>query len=191
MLTSLFVCSSANSQMNTGQTHSTKSPGGDSAHEEDTVKSWTSTGEPGNYDKGFLNSLVWKDYTVGTYVIRTGIIFKKWIAAVQFVKDGKLVLTEYTPPSEYVTFVDPITARDEKEPVAKDANNDGILEIVFLHRKLSDARYHMYAVYALEKNAPKLIWKSAGRLGDWVNQSNKGVRTGPLIKIDTNQKLDR
>ncbi len=100
-------------------------------------------------------------------------------------------MTEYTPPAEYVTVVNPKTARDESEPVAVDANNDGILEIVFLHRKLNDPRYHMYTVYALNKDAPTLIWKSGGKLGDWLHEANKAGRTGPLLKLNTEQRVPK
>ncbi len=146
------------------------SPAKDSANNGSTSKSWT-VREIGNYEKPFLNSLKWQECKVGKYVLRTGLIFDKWIAAMQFVKNGKIVLTEITPPYEYVRIVDPLTALQQKKPIALDADKDGNLEIAFLHEKLNDADYHMYTVYRLNNDYPHLIWKSGGELGDWINGS--------------------
>ena len=145
---------------------------GESANN-DPVKSWTRESAPGSCDKQFLSSLVWENHKVGDYILRTGIIYSKWIAATQFLHDGKIVLTEYTPPSEYVTVIDPVTGVECHGTLARDVNNDGVLEIAFLHRKLYDPQYHMYTVYGLRKDGPKLLWKSGGRLGDWLQQSTK------------------
>jgi len=146
------------------------SPAKDSANNGSTSKSWTKR-EIAEYDKPFLNSLKWKERKVGKYVLRTGMIFDKWIAAMQFVKNGKVELTEITPPYEYVRMVDPLTALQKDEPVALDADKDGNLEVAFLHEKLNDADYHMYTVYRLNDDYPHLIWKSGGELGDWINGS--------------------
>lgn len=146
------------------------SPTQDSANNGSTSKSWT-VRDIGNYEKPFLNSLKWQECKVGKYVLRTGLIFDKWIAAMQFVKNGKLVLTEITPPYEYVRIVDPLTALYQKKPIALDADKDGNLEIAFLHEKLNDADYHMYTVYRLNDDYPHLIWKSGGELGDWISGS--------------------
>lgn len=146
------------------------SPAKDSANNGSTSKSWT-VRDIGNYEKPFLNSLKWQECKVGKYVLRTGLIFDKWIAAMQFVKNGKTVLTEITPPYEYVRIVDPLTALQQTKPIALDADKDGNLEIAFLHEKLNDADYHMYTVYRLNDDYPHLIWKSGGELGDWVNGS--------------------
>ncbi len=146
------------------------SPAQDSANNGSTSKSWT-VRDIGNYEKPFLNSLKWKECKVGKYVLRTGVIFDKWIAAMQFVKNGKLVLTEITPPYEYVRIVDPLTALQQAKPTALDADKDGNLEIAFLHEKLNDADYHMYTVYRLNDDYPHLIWKSGGELGDWISGS--------------------
>ncbi|MCC7530582.1 MAG: hypothetical protein IT342_18810 [Candidatus Melainabacteria bacterium] len=146
------------------------SPAQDSANNGSTSKSWT-VRDIGNYEKPFLNSLKWQECKVGKYVLRTGLIFDKWIAAMQFVKNGKLVLTEITPPYEYVRIVDPLTALLQAKPIALDADKDGNLEIAFLHEKLNDADYHMYTVYRLNDDYPHLIWKSGGELGDWINGS--------------------
>jgi len=146
------------------------SPAKDSANNGSTSKSWT-VRDIGNYEKPFLNSLKWQECKVGKYVLRTGLIFDKWIAAMQFVKNGKIVLTEITPPYEYVRIVDPLTALQQTKPIALDADKDGNLEIAFLHEKLNDADYHMYTVYRLNDDYPHLIWKSGGELGDWVNGS--------------------
>jgi hypothetical protein len=146
------------------------SPAKDSANTGSTSKSWT-VRDIGNYEKPFLNSLKWQECKVGKYVLRTGWIFDKWIAAMQFVKNGKPVLTEITPPYEYVHIVDPLTALQQTKPIALDADKDGNLEIAFLHEKLNDADYHMYTVYRLNDDCPHLIWKSGGALGDWINGS--------------------
>lgn len=145
----------------------------DSANSGITTKSWTSADSPEDVDKGFLNRLKWQDHSIGgDYVLRTGKIFDKWVAATQFVVRGKVVLTEYTPPAEYVDAVDLINGRPSADFAAVDANRDGVLEIAFLHRKLNDPKYHMYTIYALEKDAPKLLWKSGGSLGDWLHHSD-------------------
>ena len=144
------------------------SPTKDSANTGSTSKSWT-VEKVTDYENPFLKSLKWKEDKVGKYVLRTGWIFDKWIAATQFVKNGKPVLTEITPPYEYVIMVDPLTALQKKQPVALDADKDGKLEIAFLHEKLNDSDYHMYTVYRLDDDCPHLIWKSGGELGDWVN----------------------
>ena len=146
------------------------SPAKDSANNGSTSKSWT-VRDIGQYEKPFLNSLKWHECKIGKYVLRTGLIFDKWIAALQFVKNGKLVLTEITPPYEYVRNVDPLTALHQAKPLALDADKDGNLEIAFLHEKLNDADYHMYTVYRLNDDYPHLIWKSGGELGDWINGS--------------------
>lgn len=144
------------------------SPTKDSANTGSTSKSWTIQ-QVTERDKPFLNSLKWKESKVGKYALRTGWIFDKWIAATQFSKGGKVVLTEITPPYEYVKLVDPLTALPKEQPVAIDADKDGKLEIAFLHEKLDDTDYHMYTVYRLDDDCPHLIWKSGGELGDWVN----------------------
>lgn len=144
------------------------SPTKDTANTGSTSKSWTIQ-QVTERDKPFLNSLKWKESKVGKYSLRTGWIFDKWIAATQFSKGGKVVLTEITPPYEYVKLVDPLTALPKEQPVAIDADSDGKLEIAFLHEKLNDADYHMYTVYRLDDDCPHLIWKSGGELGDWVN----------------------
>lgn len=144
------------------------SPSKDSANTGSTSKSWT-VSNVGEYEKPFLDSLKWKENRVGNYVLRTGWIFDKWIAATQFTRGGKHTLTEITPPYEYVLMVDPVTGLKKKEPVALDADHDGKLEIAFLHEKLNDPNYHMYTIYRLDDDSPHLIWKSGGELGDWVN----------------------
>lgn len=143
----------------------------DSANSAETVKSWTSISTPSGYDKNFLDSLEWKDYEIGSdYILRTGIIYGKWIAAMQFKRKGEIVLTEYTPPSEYVTVLDSATGKPLSKIQAGDANHDGILEIAFLHEKLNDRNYHMYTVYALTDKEPKLLWKSGGKFGNWLQE---------------------
>lgn len=145
----------------------------DSANKADTVKSWTSSLPPGKNDNSFLNVLDWKDHKVGSYVLRTGKIYGRWVAAMQWMQNKQLVMTEYTPPYEYVTVIDPVTGKklSNDRIVATDSNKDGVLEIAFLHEKLNDPNYHMYTVYALPKEAPpKLLWKSGGKFGDWRNQ---------------------
>lgn len=144
------------------------SPTKDSANTGSTSKSWTIQ-QVTERDRPFLNSLKWKESKVGKYALHTGWIFDKWIAATQFSKSGKVVLTEITPPYEYVKLIDPLTALPKEQPVAIDADKDGKLEIAFLHEKLNDADYHMYTVYRLDDDCPHLIWKSGGELGDWVN----------------------
>lgn len=146
----------------------------DSANRGDTVKSWTSQNPPSSMDKGFLNRLDWSDHKVGAYVLRTGKIYGQWVAAMQWLKNGRVVLTEYTPPMEYVTVVDPKTGQKLSSVKASDVNQDGNLEIAFIHEKLNDANYHMYTVYSLLKSgAPKLVWKSGGKFGDWTNQVSR------------------
>lgn len=141
----------------------------DSAYNDDVRKSWTIETQPEEQGQSFLNRLSWKDYQLGDdYVLRTGVIYGKWIAAMQFVKNGKLVLTEYTPPSEYIVAIDPVTGRPADTFKTIDANHDHVMEMAFLHEKLDDPKYHMYTVYQLQKSGPKLVWKSAGKLGDWV-----------------------
>lgn len=144
---------------------------GDSANRADTVKSWTSQSPPGGCDKSFLNRLEWENHRVGAYVLRTGKIYGRWVAAMQWMKNGRLVLTEYTPPCEYVTALDPASGKPLNDFVARDVNNDGVLEMAFLHEKLTDPNYHMYTVYGLAKaGPPKLLWKSGGKFGDWLHQ---------------------
>lgn len=150
-------------------------PEDDSSTDASTTKSWTIT-EHQAYDTKFLNALEWTDYPVGDYVLRTGLIYGKWVAATQFVFNGSIVLTEITPPYEYVTVVDPRTGAPSRQICAVDANNDGVLEIAFLHEKLNDKKYHMYTVYALEKERPKLLWKAGGRLGDWLQSGDTSQR---------------
>lgn len=147
---------------------------GDSANKADTVKSWTSHLPPSSMDKGFLNSLEWKNHKVGGYVLRMGKIYGRWIAAMQWLKNGRVVLTEYTPPMEYVTVVDPKTGQKLDTVSAADVDHDGKQEIAFIHEKLNDSNYHMYTVYSLMKSGPpKLIWKSGGKFGDWINQVSR------------------
>lgn len=145
----------------------------DSANEDDVIKSWTKD----NLDEGderFLKSLSWQDHPIGDeYVLRTGKIYDKWVAATQLMRGGELVLTEITPGQEFITVVDPRTGKPAEKPLAVDANNDRILEIAFLHEKLNDSKYHMYTVYALNNDGPKLIWKSGGELGDWLRGNHK------------------
>ncbi len=146
----------------------------DSAHDDDVVKSWAVNQPPRNVDRSFLDRLEWKDYPIGSdYVLRMGKIYGKWVAAMQFVQNGKLVMTEYTPPSEYITVLDPATGRPSGSVKGVDANHDNVLEMAFLHEKLDDRNYHLYTVYALTKNGPKLLWKSAGALGDWLRGNNR------------------
>jgi len=152
-------------------------PNKDSANTGSTSKSWTIK-DIGEGDKPFLDSLKWTECKVGKYVLRSGWIFDKWVAATQFSKNGKLVLTEITPPYEYVVTVDPLTGLQNKKPIALDADHDGKLEIAFLHQKLNDPNYHMYTIYRLYDDSPQLIWKSGGELGDWVNglAADKGAK---------------
>src|SRR5688572_7983493 len=59
----------------------------------DPPKSWVRDTPPTPQDQQFLNILQWKPQSIGAgYTLRTGIIYDKWIAAMQFVKDGKTVL---------------------------------------------------------------------------------------------------
>lgn len=143
----------------------------DSANSAETSKSWT-VEHPQYWNDGFLNSLKWVNYKAGNYTLSTGIIYGKWVAAMKWIRNGKVVLVEYTPPYEYVVAVNPVTGQSAKQFEAVDANHDGVLEMAFLHEKLDDKKYHMYTVYALERNLPKLVWKSGGTLGDWVAKSN-------------------
>lgn len=143
----------------------------DSANSDETSKSWT-VEHPQYWNDGFLKSLEWVNYKAGNYTLSTGIIYGKWIAAMKWMKNGKVVLIEYTPPYEYVVAVNPVTGKSTKRFEAIDANRDGVLEMAFLHEKLDDKKYHMYTVYALEQNMPRLIWKSGGTLGDWVAKSD-------------------
>lgn len=148
--------------------------GADSANDADTVKSWTSENPPSDFDRKFLDSLSWEDHPLGVYILRTGKIYGKWVAAMQWTFGGKPVLTEYTPPAEYLEVIDPETGKPCSNVLARDVNNDGILEIAFVHKKLNDANYHMYSVYALTKKAPpKLLWKSGGELGDWLHKADR------------------
>lgn len=163
------------------------SPAKDSANNGSTSKSWT-VRDIGDYEKPFLNSLKWQECKVGKYVLRTGLIYDKWIAAMQFVKNGKLVLTEITPPYEYVRMVDPLTALHQAKPIALDADKDGNLEIAFLHEKLNDADYHMYTVYRLNNDYPHLIWKSGGELGDWINGSVAQKSAKIKLRTDSETK---
>ncbi|MCC6978888.1 MAG: hypothetical protein IT343_11245 [Candidatus Melainabacteria bacterium] len=162
------------------------SPATDSANHGSTSKSWT-VSEIGPQEKSFLQSLKWQEHKVGNYVLRTGLIFDKWIAAMQFVKNGNVVLTEITPPYEYVKMVDPLSAVIKNSPVALDGNKDGVLDVAFLHEKLNDAHYHMYTVYRLNSDCPQLIWKAGGKLGDWINGSSSSTKRVQL-KI---RSLDR
>jgi len=148
----------------------------DSANSSSTTKSWTSD-VIGTSDKPFLESLDWQEQPIGPFTLRTGIIYGKWVAAMQFVRDGQVVLTEFTPPYEYITIVDPLTARPSPSAWALDADNDGKLEIAFLHEKLQDPKYHMYTVYKLNEKMPVLIWKSGGELGDWLEGTTKTERS--------------
>lgn len=157
------------------------SPANDSANSNTTSKSWT-IHEIGPQERQFLQTLKWQEHKIGNYVLRTGLIFDKWIAAMQFSKNGKVLLTEITPPYEYVKMVDPLTSLVKDRPLAEDADKDGNLEIAFLHEKLNDARYHMYTVYRLNKDCPQLIWKSGGDLGDWIG-GNSTVKNRATIKI--------
>jgi hypothetical protein len=54
-----------------------------------------------------------------------------------------------------------------------DTNHDGIAKIAFLHQKLNDSNYHMYAIYALNDDKPKLVWKSGGTIGNWWDRIDK------------------
>lgn len=147
----------------------------DSANEDGVVKSWT-VESLSDHDKRFLDSLSWQDHPVSDeYVLRSGKIYDRWVAATQLMRNGKLVLTEITPGQEYITVVDPRTGRPAEKPLAVDANNDQILEMAFLHEKLNDPKYHMYTVYALTERGPELIWKSGGELGDWLRGNHKAA----------------
>lgn len=159
----------------------------DSANSEKASKSWT-TENPDYWNDGFLNSLEWVNHKAGNYTLSTGIIYGKWIAAMKWIKNGKVVLVEYTPPYEYVLAVDPISGNKAKDFVAVDANHDGVLEMAFLHQKLDDDRYHLYTVYALEKSLPKLIWKSGGKLGDWVTKSDPSKPAGAYVKTSAEHR---
>jgi hypothetical protein len=138
---------------------------------EDPIKSWVRDGEPNRpVDKEFYGRLDWRSKTIGPYVLRLGYIYDKWVAALQFAKpDGTVVMTEITPPQEYITIVDAATGT--RCAGARDVNHDKVLEIAFLHRKLYDPNYHMYTVYALTPGKPKLLWKSGGKLGDWLHET--------------------
>ena len=145
----------------------------DTANRGDTVKSWTSMARPGKNDESFLRILDWTNHKVGNYVLRTGKIYGRWVAAMQWLQNNQLVLTEYTPPYEYVTVIDSITGKKlSNEHISPtDVDKDGVPELAFIHEKLNDPKYHMYTVYALPKQAPpKLIWKSGGKFGKWVDQ---------------------
>ena len=165
------------------------SPAIDSANNSSSSKSWT-VREVGQQESAFLQSLKWQEHKVGSYILRTGLIFDKWIAAMQFAKNGKVVLTEITPPYEYVKMVDPLTALVKDRPVSADADKDGNLEIAFLHEKLNDARYHMYTVYRLNGDSPQLIWKSGGNLGDWIAGSSAAKKRA-TIKIHSLDSLSK
>ncbi len=145
----------------------------DSANDAKTIKSWTVDFLPDrNCDREFFKRLDWKEYKLPNhYVLRTGVIYGKWVAALQWLHNGKLVLTEVTPPYEYLTVLDPASGRPRRKIGARDVNHDGICEIAFLHQKLNDKNYHMYTVYSLgNDNAPELVWKSGGQFGDWINK---------------------
>ncbi len=153
---------------------------------EDPVKSWTETTAPSGCSQSFFNRLKWDTFPLGAgYEIRTGTIFGRWVAGAQIMHNGKIALNEYTPPAEYITIVDPITGAPYAKPKAIDANNDGILEIALLHEKLNDSHYHMCTIYALEAGGPKLIWKSGGKLGNWLNEANMPGKGGALWKGKT------
>lgn len=161
----------------------------DSATSANTSKSWTSDQPPAGYDQQFINALKWEEHPVGNYVLKTGKIFGRWVAALQFLKNGQLLLTEYTPPQEYVIVVDPLNGKPcSPQAYASDPNNDGVLEIVFLHQKLNDPQYHMYTVYALDKKGPKLLWKSGGNLGDWLNNIDEKERSPNTWPMRIQQK---
>lgn len=156
--------------------------GPDTANLADTIKSWTSEYPPDGCNKGFLDSLDWKEYRLQNgFTLRTGKIFKRWIAATQFYHKGKLVLTEYTPPLEYMTVLDPENGEANPKVKARDANHDGVPEIAFLHEKLDDRKYHMYTVFALRPDGvPTLLWKSGGHFGDWQHKANQRIPGGEL-----------
>lgn len=143
---------------------------GEESANEDPPKSWTKSTDLAPSELQFLNGLKWEPHLLGAgYVLSNGLIYSRWVAATKFLKDGKMVLVEITPPQEYVTVVDPLTGAEcPEDQLARDVNADGILEIALLHRKLHDPNYHMYTIYALEKTEPKLLWKSGGKIGDWV-----------------------
>jgi hypothetical protein len=158
-----------------------QAPGTDNANF-DPPKSWVRDTPPTPQDQQFLNILQWKPQSIGAgYTLKTGIIYDKWIAAMQFVKDGKTVLTEYTPPQEYIVVVDAATGERCTNNWARDVNHDGLLEIAFMHCKLHDANYHMYTIYALDKKAPKLLWKSGGQIGDWLASTTRPPSTDPAL----------
>jgi hypothetical protein len=134
----------------------------DSVQTETADVAWTDGNEPTGRDKEFLDSLDWHQYPVGDYAIRTGIIRTKYIAALQFVHEGNLDLTEYTPPMEYIEFVDPLTGQRSSTTIKPmDLNNDGVDEIILLNRKLNDPEYSLFSVYSLNPVGPKLIWSGA------------------------------
>lgn len=141
--------------------------GADENANDDPVKSWTRDGVPNQPgDTRFLSGLDWHKQRCGPYILRLGYI-DKWVAALQFARrDGTIVMTEITPVQEYITILDAETGKETK--TARDVNHDGVPEIAFLHRKLYDPNYHMYTVYALTRPKPKLLWKSGGKLGDWL-----------------------
>lgn len=165
-------------------------PSIDSANRGNTTKTWSSQVRPHKVDQAFLDVLKWEEHAVGKYTLRMGKIQDKWIAAVQFLQNGKVVLTEYTPPGEYITVVDALSGKPCRDQWARDANDDGMLEVAFLHSKLDDPQYHMYSIYRLENESPKLIWKSGGRLGDWLHQIDDGYKPGGLFRGGASRTTD-
>jgi len=136
---------------------------------DDPVKSWTREGQAQGSEAQFLDGLRWHSRTVGPYILRLGYI-QQWIAGLQLLKrDGTVVLSEITPVQEYITIVDAETGKPSRG--ARDVNHDKVTEIAFLHQKLYDPNYHMYTVYALTEPKPKLLWKSGGKLGDWLHEA--------------------
>lgn len=145
----------------------------DSANSAFVAKSWTSEKPPTSWEEGYLKKLKWREFPLKGYTLRVGKMFEDWNSALQFVKDNEVVMTEYTPPAEYICFVDPKDGKPADSPIVRDVNHDRVSEVAFVHLKLNDPNYHMYTVYTLEKTHPELVWKSAGTLGNWAARSRK------------------
>jgi len=99
--------------------------------------------------------VTWSTSDIGSgYQMNIG-RYQKYVVAMEIVKNNEVILRDYTPPGEYVVFVDPKYRNYMESPVfcrAKDRST----QIAFRQSSITDPRLHSYFSYRLSNDTLEL-----------------------------------